>query len=62
MNTENLIKKLVEERQNLIFMRDQIATLKKLAERKERRKDWRGYAEYGISRALFLKEMQYRAN
>ncbi|MBN2011582.1 tetratricopeptide repeat protein [candidate division KSB1 bacterium] len=59
---ENLISKLMEERENLIYMQNSINDLQKMAERKERRKDWRGYAEYGISRALFLKEMQYRAN
>ena len=59
---ENLLQNLMDERRNLIYMQNQIDQLKKLSERKERRKDWRGYAEYGISRALFLKEMQYRAN
>jgi len=57
---ENLIKSLMNERDNLIFMKNQIDKLKKVAERKEKRKDWRGYAEYGISRALFLKEMEQK--
>jgi len=59
---ENLIERLMSERANLIFMQNQIGNLKKIAERKEKRKDWRGYAEYGISRALFLKEMELKAN
>jgi tetratricopeptide (TPR) repeat protein len=59
---ENLITNLLRERDNLIFMKNQIDRLKKVAERKEKRKDWRGYAEYGISRALFLKEMEMKAN
>ena len=41
-------------------MKNQIDKLKKVAARKEKRKDWRGYAEYGISRALFLKEMEQK--
>lgn len=59
---ENILKNLKTEHDNLKFMRTQIDNLKKLAERKEKRKDWRGYAEYGISRALFLKEMEQNAN
>jgi TolA-binding protein len=55
---ENLIDHLVTERDNLLVMQDNIYKLKQLAERRERRKDWKGYAEYGISRALFLKNMQ----
>ena len=59
---ENLITNLMAERDNLIFIRNQIDKLRKVTERKEKRKDWRGYAEYGISRALFLKEMEMKAN
>ncbi len=58
----NLVKTLVQERDHFTTLKSQIEKLKKLAERKERRKDWRGYAEYGISRALFLKEMEQKAN
>ena len=58
----NLVKKLMYERDNLVMMQNQIDKLKRVAERKEKRKDWRGYAEYGISRALFLKEMELNAN
>ncbi len=58
---EKLITSLLRERDSLIFMKNQIDRLKKVAERKEKRKDWRGYAEYGISRALFLKEMEMKA-
>ena len=54
---ENLINSLMSERDNLLLMQDTIYNLKQLAERRERRKDWKGYAEYGISRALFLKNM-----
>lgn len=55
---EKLIGSLMSERDNLLLMQDTIYNLKQLAERRERRKDWKGYAEYGISRALFLKNMK----
>lgn len=55
---ENLIDNLLTERDNLQLMQENIYNLKQLAERRERRKDWKGYAEYGISRALFLKNMK----
>ncbi|MDZ7333529.1 MAG: tetratricopeptide repeat protein [candidate division KSB1 bacterium] len=55
---ERLISSLITERDNLLYLQETIYNLKQLAERRERRKDWKGYAEYGISRALFLKNMQ----
>jgi len=55
---ENLIDNLLTERDALQLMQENIYNLKQLAERRERRKDWKGYAEYGISRALFLKNMK----
>jgi tetratricopeptide (TPR) repeat protein len=55
---KNLIDNLLMERDNLQLMQADIYQLKQLAERRERRKDWKGYAEYGISRALFLKNMK----
>jgi len=55
---ENMIIRLLSERDNLQLMQENIYKLKQLAERRERRKDWKGYAEYGISRALFLKNMK----
>ena len=55
---ENLIDNLLMERDNLQLMQADIYQLKQLAERRERRKDWKGYAEYGISRALFLKNVK----
>lgn len=56
--SENLITTISSEKDNLQMMQTNIYNLKKLAERRERRKDWSGYAEYGISRALFLKNMK----
>ena len=55
---ESMITRLLSERDNLLLLQENIYSLKKLAERRERRKDWKGYAEYGISRALFLKNMR----
>ena len=54
---EKMISNLLNERDHLLIMQYNIDNLIKLVERRERRKNWRGYAEYGISRALFLKEM-----
>ena len=54
---EKMIVHLLNERDHLLLMQQNIDKLMKLVERRERQKDWRGYAEYGISRALFLKEM-----
>ncbi|MBN1155626.1 tetratricopeptide repeat protein [candidate division KSB1 bacterium] len=59
---EELVGMLISERDHLAGMKTQIEQLQQLAERKEKRKDWRGYAEYGISRAMFLKEMEQRAS
>lgn len=56
--TENLISTISSEKENLQIVQTNIYNLKKLAERRERRKDWSGYAEYGISRAMFLKNMK----
>ncbi len=55
---ENMVSHLLNERDELLLMQRKIDDLIRLAERRQRRKDWRGYAEYGISRALFLKEMK----
>lgn len=55
---ENLITQLLTERDNLLLMQDSIYKLRELADRRERRKDWKGYAEYGISRAMFLKNIK----
>ena len=55
---EKMIDRLLSERDNLLLMQQNIYDLRQLAERRERRKDWKGYAEYGISRALFLKNMK----
>jgi TolA-binding protein len=54
---EKMIANLLNERDHLLFMQRNIDELTKLVQRKELRKEWRSYAEYGISRALFLQEM-----
>lgn len=54
---KKMISNLLAERDQLVYMQLKIGDLSKLSERRERRKDWRGYAEYGVSRALFLREL-----
>jgi len=54
----SLVNKILEERSHLRNLRKTIDDLRENVIRKYRRKDWRGYAEYGKARALFLKEMK----
>lgn len=54
----SLVNKILEERSHLRNLRNTINKLREDAIRKYQRKDWRGYAEYGKARALFLKEMK----
>ena len=49
-----LLKQLQVERETFTDLSDQMASLQQLAERRETRRDWRAYAQYGKSRALFL--------
>lgn len=53
---EELVKKIRAERRAVEELVLTIADLK--AKIKVRSKDWRSYAEYGISRALYLKERE----
>ncbi len=53
-----LVKKIISERAMLIGMSQVIENLKEKTFRQFLRKDWRGYAEYGRARALYLKEMK----
>ncbi|NIA31943.1 MAG: tetratricopeptide repeat protein [Actinobacteria bacterium] len=50
-----LLKRIHEEREIFNSMSSQMKELRDLAVRKENRRDWRAYAEYGKSRALFMK-------
>jgi len=54
---EKMIAHLLNERDHLLILKQNTKDMAELLERQERRKDWRAYAEYGISRSLFLKEM-----
>ncbi|MBN1351257.1 tetratricopeptide repeat protein [candidate division KSB1 bacterium] len=54
----SLVDKIMKERSHIRSLKQTIEELRESALRKHRRKDWRGYAEYGKARALFLKEMQ----
>ncbi len=51
----SLLKRIHEERKTFNSISSQMKELRKLAVRKENRRDWRAYAEYGKSRALFMK-------
>ncbi len=53
-----LLKRIQEERQTFDVLSAQMNQLRNLATLKEDRRDWKAYAEYGKSRALFLKQMQ----
>ncbi len=53
---EEFLKRIKKEREDFDQLTTQILRLKKLATMKEERRDWRAYAEYGKSRALFLKQ------
>ncbi|GBD93497.1 tol-pal system protein YbgF [bacterium BMS3Abin05] len=52
-----LLRQIVSEREDYQNLLTQIQQLKLVYER--RNKDWRSYAEYGISRALYLKEQEH---
>lgn len=51
-----LLQEIIHERDEYNNLQDQIQQLKLVYEK--RNKDWRSYAEYGISRALYLKERE----
>ena len=51
----NLLKKIQTERETFNSLSNQMQQLQALAERRESRRDWRAYAQYGKSRALFMK-------
>ncbi len=53
-----LMKQIQTERQNFSSMLAEMDTMKKMIKVKEERQDWRAFAEYGKSRALFLKRTE----
>ncbi len=55
---EGLLKRIHEERQVFNELSTQMDDLQRLAGRREERRDWRGYAEFGRSRAEFLNTIQ----
>jgi tetratricopeptide (TPR) repeat protein len=55
---EGLLKRIHEERQVFDDLSSQMEELKQTANRREVRRDWRAYAEFGRSRAMFLKMLQ----
>ncbi|OQX58889.1 hypothetical protein DRQ15_02640 [candidate division KSB1 bacterium] len=52
----HLLKSIDEEHKNCVKMMQEIDYLTRVMEKRSR--DWRSYAQYGISRALFLKEQE----
>jgi len=55
---EGLLKSIHTERQVFDDISSQMEELKQTANRREARRDWRAYAEFGRSRVLFLKMVQ----
>ena len=54
---DTLVIQIIEERNSLKSMRQIINSLREKNIRQYQRKDWRGYAEYGRARSLYLKEI-----
>jgi len=52
---ETLFESIVAERDNFERFSVTIQTMRKMLERIESRRHWRGYAEYGKTRAFFMK-------
>lgn len=52
-----IVDKVLAERENLRSIRNAIVGMREDAERHYMRKDWRGYAEYGRARALYLLQI-----
>jgi tetratricopeptide (TPR) repeat protein len=57
-----LLKRIREERETFEKMSYLIDKMKRRTEVKQDRRDWRAYAEYGRTRAKFLKEIQDKDN
>lgn len=58
--TESLLRKVHEERLELAQRLERVDNLATLTAMQEERRNWRVYAEYGKTRALFLKRQQDR--
>lgn len=54
----DLVKNIMAERARLKLIRHEINSLREYTIRQYQRKDWRGYAEYGRARSLYLMEMK----
>lgn len=54
---QELIKKILNERQEFDLVMDKITELKRGIDKDKMRKKWQAYAEYGKVRALFLRGM-----
>ncbi|MBN1996531.1 tetratricopeptide repeat protein [candidate division KSB1 bacterium] len=56
----SLLERIQKERQSFKSITNQMDELEKMAKLKESRKNWRAFAEYGKSRALFMKRSKER--
>lgn len=55
---QGLLRRIQEERVRVNQLVDEMDELRRMTRRKESRMDWRAYAEFGKSRALFMQSMQ----
>ena len=54
---QGLLRRIKEERIRGNALADEMDELRRLSQRKQSRMDWRAYAEFGKSRALFMQSM-----
>ena len=55
---QGLLRRIQEERDRVNQLADGMEELRRMTRRKQSRMDWRAYAEFGKSRALFMQSMQ----
>jgi len=55
---DELAQNILSERKMFQSISDNVKTMERRLEQKEARKEWRAYAEYGKTRALFLKSIR----
>ncbi len=55
---QGLLRRIQEERSRVNELVVQMEELRRITQRKQSRMDWRAYAEFGKSRALFMQSMQ----
>ena len=55
---QGLLRRIQEERDRVNQIAADMEELRRMTRRKQSRMDWRAYAEFGKSRALFMQSMQ----